>query len=459
MLLLFLTMTIFLSIVAFLFAISILALIHEYGHFLVARFFNIKVLKFSIGFGKPLFSWHGKNETEYLISAIPLGGYVKMLDSREGEVTNEELSFAFDHKPVLQRMLVVLSGPFTNIIFTILAFWLIFMIGLKSPKPIIGKVLPNTIASIAGIKNGDEIVAINKQKVINWQDILVAIFARIGNKDILQVDTKAQDASIESHNLDLKNWHLDMLVLDPLRDLGIEPYHPNPPSIIKEIGKDSPALKAGFLQNDKVIAVNNIKVSDWDTLVEYIKNHPREKLNFVVLRHGKQLSISAITGWKYGEGWKKIGFLGISPVQMEWPKDFFIKQQYSPPLAIFHAFNNTFSFLHFNFIVIEKLITGKISILVLGGPISIFQSAASALNQGIIVYFTFLALLSLMLAFVNLLPIPGLDGGYVIFLLLEAIMKKPLSNAVQLLIFRLGLIFLALIMFQATLNDLMRLWK
>lgn len=452
-------MSIIFSIIAFLFAISILALIHECGHFLVARFFNVKVLKFSIGFGKPLFSWKGKNHIQYLISAIPLGGYVKMVDTREGMVAHDELPFAFDRKPVWQRLLIVLSGPLTNIIFTVLILWLIFVIGINSPKPIVGKILPNTIASQVGIKAGDEFITIEKTKVINWQDVLLKVFAKIGAKDILPVSLKTQNNEIKNFNLDLKNWQIDMLQLDPLHDLGIEPYHPRMPAVINEIGKNSPAEKAGFKLQDKVIAVDNNNVEDWDALVEYIKNHPKEQLTFNVVRQGNKLNLTATTAWKFGDGWKKTGYLGISPVQREWPKEYFVKQQYSPPIALSHALQNTFAFLTFNFIVIEKLVTGKISVLVLGGPISIFQSAATALNQGIVVYFSFLALLSLMLAFVNLLPIPGLDGGYVIFLLLEAITKKPLSNSVQILIFRLGIIFLVLLMFQATLNDLMRIWK
>jgi regulator of sigma E protease len=452
-------MSIIFSIIAFLFAISILVLIHECGHFLVARFFNVKVLKFSIGFGKPLFSWKGKNYTQYLISAIPLGGYVKMLDTREEKVAYALLPFAFDRKPVWQRILVVLAGPITNIVFTIFTFWLIFLIGINSPKPIIGKVLPNTIVSQVGIKSGDEIISIANEKVTNWQDVMLKVFAQIGEKNVLPVSVKDQDNIIKNYDLDLKNWHLDMLQLDPLRDLGIEPYHPLLPTIINEIGKNSPAEKAGFLKNDKIIAIDNKNIQDWDEFVEYIKDRPKQQLNFSMERQGNKLQLQAITGWKFGNGWKKVGYLGINPIQKEWPKEYYVKQQYSIPLAFSHAFENTFVFLSFNFIVIEKLITGKISMLVLGGPISIFQSAAAALNQGIVVYFSFLALLSLMLAFVNLLPIPGLDGGYVIFLLLEAITKKPLPNSVQILIFRLGIIFLVLLMFQATLNDLMRLWK
>lgn len=452
------TMSIFISIIAFLFAVSILALIHEYGHFLVARFFKIKVLKFSIGFGKPLFSWVGKNKTKYLISAIPLGGYVKMLDTREGEVAPSELTLAFDKKPILQRILVVLAGPLTNVIFTIFAFLIIFMIGIKSPKPIIGKILPQTIASQVGMKAGDEIIAINHQKVVNWQDVMLAVFSHIGEKNTLALDTKSSNSQILNYDLDLKNWRLNMLVLDPLRDLGIEPYHPNPPAIIDDIGKGTPAAKAGLIAKDKVISVDKVKVTSWDELVDYIKDHPQQKMNFVVKRQTQFLNIPVVADWRYDKGWKKIGFLGIKPVPIDWPQDYFIEQKYSLPFALIPAMQNTFTFLKFNCVVIGKLITGKISLLVLGGPISIFQSAASALNQGIIIYFSFLALLSLMLAFVNLLPIPGLDGGHVFFLILEGITKKPLSNATQILIIRLGLIFLALIMVQSTINDLMRLW-
>lgn len=452
-------MTIFISIIAFLFAISILTLVHEWGHFLVARAFKVKVLKFSIGFGKPLYSWVGKNKTEYLISSIPLGGYVKMLDTREGEVAASELNLAFDHKPVLQRIFIVLSGPFTNIIFTLITFLLIFMIGLKAPKPIIGKVYPQTIVSLAGIKTGDEIIAIDNKKVVNWQDVLLSIFEHIGEQDLLTMEIKSQDKITKKYILDLQKWHLNMLVLDPMRDLGFEPYHPNPPAIVDYIGSNSPAAQGGMKVKDKVVAIDNNRINSWDEFTDYIKERPQQKINFLVERDGKMLNLSIISDWKFGKGWKKIGFLGVKPISIDWPNEYFVFQKYALPEAFISAANNTFIFLHFNFLVVYKLISGKISLLVLGGPISIFQSAASALNQGIIIYFSFLALLSLMLAFVNLLPIPGLDGGYVILLLIEGITKKPLSQAVQQLIFRLGIILLVLIMFQATLNDLMRLLK
>jgi len=451
-------MLIVIKILAFLFAIFILVLVHEFGHFWVARRCGIKILKFSIGFGKALFTWYGKDGTQYILAAVPLGGYVKMLDTRETEVSAHERKFAFDYRPIWQRFLVVLTGPVVNLLFAFLVFWLLFVIGVTTPKPVIGKITPNSIASQAGLSRDMEIVAVDGKNVTDWQKVVLAVFSKIGDRGNLIVKTAAGSAASHNHFLDIDNWKLDSFQPDPLLALGITPYHPIAPAVIGKVMPKSPAAIFGLLPNDRVISVNNQRVTDWEELIEQIKKYPQQQIALLISRDGKFLPLTMTTDWKFDAGWKKIGYLGVGSLPIKWSKENLLEQRYLPLQAIVPALSQTWLLIDFNGTALVKLVTGKISFHVLGGPITIFQSAAAALNAGIVVYFGFLAILSIMLAFVNLLPIPGLDGGHILFLGIEALLRRPISVRTQVLVFRLGLILLILIMVQATINDLMRIF-
>lgn len=452
-------MLIILKIFAFLFAIFILVLVHEFGHFWVARRSGIKILKFSIGFGKALYTWLGKDGTEYILAAIPLGGYVKMLDTRETKVSVHERQFAFDYKPIWQRLLVVLTGPVVNLLFAFLVFWLLFVVGITVPKPIIGKITPHSIASQAGLLRGAEIIAVDGKNVTDWQQVVLTIFSRIGDRGNLIVKTTTGLAPNNTYFLNIDTWKLDSFQPDPLLALGIIPYHPLAPAIIGKIMPKSPAAVFGLQVNDRVISIDRQRISDWEEFIEQIKKYPAQQINLLIKRDGQLLSRTVTTDWKFGEGWGKIGYLGVGSLPTKWPEEILQHQQYSPLYALFPALSQTWSMFDFNGVALTKLITGKISFHVLGGPITIFQSASAALNAGIVVYFGFLAILSVMLAFVNLLPIPGLDGGHVLFLAIEAVLRRPISVRTQVLVFRLGMILLVLIMVQATINDLMRIFS
>lgn len=456
-------MEIIIKILAFLFAIFILTLVHEYGHFLLARCFGIKVIRFSIGFGKALYKWQDKKNTEYVIAAIPLGGYVKLLDSREMEVKPKEKNLSFDHKPVWQRTLVILAGPATNIIFAILVMWLTLVIGIKTPKPIIGEVLPNSAAYFAGLRANDEITHIGNKQSSDWQQVTFNIFSYIGDKGQLVIKAKRPTLNNETpYSLDLNQWKLDAWQPDPLHDLGIIPYEPIIKPVIAEISKLSPAAQSGLQVNDKIISVDGKAYDDWKKVVEYIKAHPRQNLNFIVERQNNSLTklvaLKIKTGWKFGANWKEIGYIGVKSITADWPRETMIERNYSPITAIKPALTETYDFMAFNFVAIEKLISGKLSIHVLGGPIAIFQSSSSALQHGIMVYIGFLGLFSLMLAFVNLLPIPGLDGCYILLFIIEGITRKTLPVSAQLAIIRIGMVLIILIMLQAIINDLIRLF-
>lgn len=355
------------AITGFILTVFFIVGIHEFGHFIVARAVGIKVLRFSIGFGKTLLRWSDKKGTEYALSAIPLGGYVKMLDETEGHVPADQKHLAYNYQPIPKRLAVIFAGPLFNFIFAFFIYWCIFIIGFQTAAPVIIKVEPNSIAASAGLTSQDEIIKINQHETISWSSVIIRLSAFMGDSKTVTIETKNLiTKKSTSHTLDLTHWQLDELEPDPLKSLGIIPFEKNTPLTIREI-------------------------------------------------------------------------------------------QYKPIQALFHAAENTIDFIHLNFLLIGKMLIGKISVLSLGGPLTIVETAGNALTGGVTVFFGFLAFLSIAIGAINLIPIPGLDGGHLLFYTLELILQRPLSQRVQLLAFRLGLILLALVLAQAIANDLMRL--
>lgn len=451
-------MNIITGILAFLIAISVLVTIHEYGHFWVARRFGIKVLRFSIGFGKPLWRRVGKDGTEYVIAWLPLGGYVKLLDEREGEVPPNEKHLEFNTKPLWVRAAVLLAGPVTNWLLGIILFWIIFLVGIEQPKPIIGKVLPNSIAAQAGIKPQDQISQIDTHETATWMRAMIAIIYRLGEKGDMVIKVLPQNSS-ESENrlLHLAQWQVSGLTPEPLKSLGIVPYTPNIPPVIKTVLKNGAADKGGLMPGDKITAVAGVPVKDWENFLEIIQKNPGKTINITFERDSQKKNLNILIGKKV-ENFKEVGFLGIAPQAVEFPDNMKYKPQYNVLTALGAAWNETAMFTKFNYVVLGKMVIGQVSFQGLGGPITIFTSADNALKQGIIVYLSFLALFSVMLASINILPIPGLDGGHLLLLLIELVRGRPLPVATQILLLRVGIIVLIVIMFQATVNDVMRLF-
>lgn len=431
--------------------------VHEFGHFIVARLCKIKVLRFSIGFGKKLFSWNDKQGTEYVLAAIPLGGYVKMLDEEEGTVPKEELHLAFNRQPVYKRFLVVAAGPIFNFIFAALLYWLLFVIGFNTIKPIIGEVTPNSIAAKAGLRAQEEITKIDDQKTPSWGSVVLKILARTGEQSELRVQAVPRNTeSPESYVLNLSDWRMDALKPDPLASLGIIPYSPSIEPVINSIQPDSPALNSGLKVGDKILAINKQPIRDWLDIVTIISKTPGETLQFQISRQHKTMIIPVTVGTKKSLFSKKRGYLGLAP-KIESHPELIRKNQYGLFAAIPEALHEVNNFITLNFIVIGKMFTGKISLHSLGGPITIFESAGTALNEGITPFLSFLAFLSISIGFINILPIPGLDGGHVLFQFIEVITRRPLSQRVQIFFYRIGLILLFLLIIQALSNDILRL--
>jgi regulator of sigma E protease len=422
----------------------------------MSRALGIKVLRFSIGFGKSLLRWHDRKGTEYCLAAIPLGGYVKILDENEGEVAPHEVHLAFNRQPIYKRAAVIIAGPFSNLVFAFLIYWFLYVVGFNSIAPIIGQVQPNSIAAQAGLGTQQEIVAVNNHPTPTWTAVIIRIFNHVGETQPLQFSTRQFDnQQINRYQLNVTTWHMNDLKPDPLESLGIKPYLPLIPAIVSKVLAHSPAaqsLKIG----DKILAVDNQPIADWEALMHVIAKLPGKTTAFKILRQGKTLIVPVTVGQQPTLFSPPQGFLGIAP-QFKWPENYLRLNKYALFSAVPHAWNDTATFVQLNFILLGKLFTGNVSLKSLGGPITIFQSAGTALNQGFVPFLSFLAFLSISIGVINILPIPGLDGGHLLFQLLEFIKGKPVSLSMQILFYRFGMIILLLLITQAIVNDIMRL--
>jgi len=430
---------------------------HEAAHFITARCLGVKVLQFSIGFGKTLWSWRDKSGTQYILALIPLGGYVMMLNEEEHDVKPEDLHRAYNRQAFYKKFLIVLAGPATNILCAILLYWLIFMLGFVTPKPIIGTIEAHSIAAQAGMQGNQEITKIDNTPTPSWTGVVLRILMHAGDNDQLLIETKnITTQKIQNYQLLLTNWRMDDLTPDPLSSLGITPYQPSLPMIIGNINEPSPAATAGLKKGDKIIAVNQIKMDNWEMLVAFISSHPQDKIMMTLLRENKKITLPVMIGYHRDIFLQRTGYLGISPA-VTIPKTYLQTIQYPPGDALLHAGKEVNNFIYFNVIVIGKLLTGKLSLQTLGGPITIFESAGEALNYGFIAFCSFLAFLSLSIGLINLLPIPGLDGGHLFIQFIEWIIRRPIPEKWLLLLYRLGVVLIVFVLIQSLINDLVRI--
>lgn len=449
-------LSLLIAILGIIITILLIVGVHEFGHFVLARWTGVKVLRFSIGFGKTLLRWHDKKGTEYIVAAVPLGGYVKLLDETEEAVPSAEKQFAFNRQPFYKKFLIVVAGPIFNVIFAFLLYWIIFMTGFVSIVPLIGKITPDSIAAQAGMKPNQEIIQIDNRQTVSWLSVIIGLLERAGDKTNLNIQTKNPDTqATHSYSLDLKHWQMNNLKPDPLESLGISAFSPTVPAIIGEVLPKSPAaskLKPG----DKILMVNKQPIKNWHELLTVIEKNPDTVLAFKIKRGKKTSEISVKTGSESDTFFKKHGYLGVV-ANYHVPENLLKKNKYGPFLALSHAWQETKDFCNLNIMMFGKLVTGKISLSSLGGPITIFQSAGTAINQGITPFLSFLAFLSISIGLLNILPIPGLDGGLIFFQIIEFLIRRPLPLRFQVLIYRLGLIFILLLIAQALANDILRL--
>lgn len=450
-------MSLIIAILGAIFAVFSVIVIHEFGHFIVAKWCGVKILKFSIGFGKALWKRTGKDGTEYVIGFLPLGGYVKMFGEWYDVVTREDAGKAYNLKPVWARMAIVVAGPLINFILAAVVMWLFFVIGFVHTKPIIGTVPPGSIAAVAGLKSGDELYRIDNRRTDSWQAVTMAIVARVGEKDSMRVEALPKGSQQPvTYYLPLANWKIEKQNPDLLNGLGLVPYQPPIPAVVEKIMPNSPAINSDLHLGDRIKSINNHPVNDWQSLVNIIRPIPNQKISLKVERGGEEHIVPLVVGSR-SEQSKLIGYLGISPKPISMPPELEQHIRYSVFGAILPAIAQVWRLIDFNFVVFKKLLTGKLSFQILGGPISIFQTAGQASQVGLSVYLGFVAYLSAALGFLNLLPIPGLDGGHLLFQVVEGLIGRPISQRVQLIALQLGFFIIILLMLMATLNDILRI--
>ncbi|WP_058533209.1 RIP metalloprotease RseP [Legionella saoudiensis] len=446
-----------LTLLYFLLALLLLVTIHEYGHFQVARWCGVKVLRFSFGFGTILARWKDKKGTEYAWSLFPFGGYVKMLDESEGEVPENERHLAFNNQSVWKRIAIVLAGPMFNFIFAFFALWLVLVIGMPSLAPMIDGVRPGSIAAESGLKAKEEIISLNNVKINSWRDFQYAMMPMVGSNETVHLVVKSLDNGQQSQiSLPLANWVLDDKKPDPLKSLGIEPFIPSIPPIVGEVIPDSPADKAGLKTADKILSVDGKSFKDWLFLVEYVQARPDTQIILHINRKGTMQNLSVHTGSQDNKG-KLEGFLGVRSQKVKWPEHWLRMEREHPLAALSTALKQTVQLTGTTFTLMGRLVTGKLGLNSISGPVGIAQGAGDSGRGGLASYLFFLALVSISLGALNLLPIPMLDGGHLLYYVVELIQRKPVSDSLKSAGAYVGLLLLAALMFIALTNDLSRL--
>ncbi len=445
------------TLLYFLLALLLLVTVHEYGHFQVARWCGVKVLRFSFGFGTVLASWRDKRGTEYAWSLFPLGGYVKMLDESEGEVPENERHLAFNNQVIWKRIAIVLAGPLFNFIFAFVALWLVLVIGMQSLAPMIEAVKPNSIAANAGLTAHEEIIAVNHTKINSWRDFQYALMPLVGSNATIKVTVKSLiDGHQSEISLPLANWRLDDKKPDPLKSLGIEPFIPSIPPIVGEVVADSPAAKAGLQNKDEILRVDDKPFVDWLFLVDYVQARPDTQIILQIKRDGTLKNRIVHTGSLKNKG-KIEGFLGVRSQKVDWPKHWLRMERERPVAALGTALKQTLQLTKTTFVLMGRLVTGKLGLNSISGPVGIAQGAGDSGRGGLVSYLFFLALVSISLGTLNLLPIPMLDGGHLLYYVLEIIRRKPVSDGLKSAGAYVGLLLLFALMFIALTNDIARL--
>ncbi|MEP5765341.1 MAG: RIP metalloprotease RseP [Halieaceae bacterium] len=440
------------------FTLALLVAIHEFGHFWVARKCGVKVIRFSIGFGTPLLRWRDKLDTEYIIAAVPLGGYVKMLDEREGEITPGMEHLAFNRKPVLQRIAVVAAGPIANLLLAVVAYWFVFLAGESGIAPVIGGVTEGSVADVAGLEAGQEIVAIDGRATPTWQAVNFRLLDRIGDSGPLAFSVRYPDSDFiyQSEGM-LDEWLSEVEEPNLIRGLGIEMFRPPVPPILDEIVADSPAAAADLRSGDRIISADGAAMEQWSDWVDYVRARPGQLIELEVLREEQLIELAIVPARRLDDAGTAYGQVGVSVTIPQWPEGMRRDFQYGPVAALGAATQRTGELVVFTLNSIKKMIMGLISPKNLSGPITIAKVATASAQSGLEAFVAFLALLSVSLGVLNLLPIPVLDGGHLMYYTIELLFGKPVPVKVQMLGYQVGLFIILGVMMLALYNDFSRL--
>ncbi|WP_434605480.1 RIP metalloprotease RseP [Pseudomonas sp. R1-7] len=444
-------------IVGTLVALGVLVTFHESGHFWVARRCGVKVLRFSVGFGMPLLRWHDKQGTEFVVAAIPLGGYVKMLDEREGEVPPDQLDQSFNRKTVRQRIAIVAAGPIANFLLALVFFWALAMLGSEQVRPVIGAVEAGSVAARAGLGAGQEIVAIDGEPTSGWAAVNLQLVRRLGESGSLHMMVREEGSTADSpRELVLDNWLKGADEPDPIRSLGIRPWRPALPPVLAELDPKGPAQAAGLKTGDRLLAFDGQAVSDWQQVVDSVRVRPDTKILLRVERDGASIDVP-VTLAARGEGKAPTGYLGAGVKAVDWPPEMVREVSFGPVAAIGEGARRTWTMSVLTLDSLKKMLFGELSVKNLSGPITIAKVAGASAQSGVADFLNFLAYLSISLGVLNLLPIPVLDGGHLLFYLIEWARGRPLSDRVQGWGIQIGISLVVGVMLLALVNDLGRL--
>ncbi len=461
-------MSILSTVAVFIITFGVLITFHEYGHFWAARRMGVRVLRFSIGFGKPIFSWRDRRDTEFVVTALPLGGYVKMLDSRDCDLEEyaerEQRGLAalqaeeFTSKSVWARIFVVAAGPVANLLLAFLVLWAVFMAGERGLAPVISAVESGSLAAAAGLEPGQEIVEIDGQETPTRRALQLQLLKRLGETGILVIGTRYPDSElVYQSEVMLDNWLRGIDEPNPIADLGVTFFRPAIELTVGEVVQGTAAAQAGLVAGDRLIAVDGQTLANWPALVKRVEGSPEQTIELEIQRAGKNLTLAVTPNAQTDENGRVVGKIGVRPTLAPWPEGMIREYRYSPLEALQAGMTRTWELSVFTLEAVKKMLFGQMSPKNLAGPITIAQVANDSAKAGFIAWLELLALLSISLGIMNLLPIPMLDGGHLLYFMVEVLKGSPVSERVQIVGQQFGLFVLISVFVLVMVNDIARL--
>ncbi len=443
------------SIAGFIVALSILVCFHEYGHYWMARKLGVRVLRFCLGWGKPWKSFMAKDGVEWAIAPYPIGGYVKMLDEREAPVADHEKHLAFNNQPIRNRMAILVAGPAANFLLAIVLYWLILMIGVEGLKPIISEPPARTAAAAAGMRAGDTVTQVGERPIDTWTDLRLALIDNTLGAQSMMLRVRSEEGVSRPVQLNLADVRSDPEFL--FDDIGLNVFQPVIEPVLDRIVPGSAADAAQLRAGDRITEVEDTSITNWNELVAAIKQRPMQATRLVIERDGKALELNLVVG-THEQGGVVIGRLGATPVvnQQLW-QNLRAVRQLGPLEAVPEAVGQTWQMSQLTLRVLWHMVLGEVSVKNVSGPIQIAQVAGDTARIGLVSFLSFMAVVSVSLGVLNLLPVPLLDGGHMLMYAIEGVKGRPLSERAQITAQYVGLAFIGVLMMLALYNDIMRL--